>query len=339
MPKNIVSINVNQGDLLNIDDLNDYIEELQRRLTTLEVLKEISKEHITNTINELKLNNINFTLSNIETIENGLDNGTIQPILFLGQDENYTYQLIIDIEFEDETEVTTIESLMNDDPYLTTTINAYRMSNNSDEVYAFDFENKTWAKYSYEEMTGFTNKQIDWITKPQNDEEAAKGRLISLYVALYGPLSNNQFKKLINTNKEIFSLFTRFVNLLDVEVLDESTIGLVSPSFAGSIITYENGEYIISSYVYGLRVDDILRTNNIMELYIFMNDFYKQNYGFDVMAVVPLSKTTCSIIRNNGLVATQKIKSEPGNINLTKKEKTVQDNFIEKLKSVDGWEE
>lgn len=89
-------------------------------------------------------------------------------------------------------------------------------------------------------------------------EESPESELLMLYRDAFGDVSDEEFDKIVNLNKEMLALYEKVFNLANIDILEDKTICLFPyDNIDGTSIIFENGKYELNAVLN----EDIIATS------------------------------------------------------------------------------
>lgn len=285
---------------------------------------EIVREAVYDAVEKAHLNGIDFSLCDMSHFTEGLlqNDNRIRGILMEGEDDKYIYMLVINTDYDDEDDDLWLNDMYDNDedddsdvvliddedeelPPIemppATFANAFRVSKSDlTNCNLFNFDKDEWEDFNYNEFLGMTDHQINMFLDDEV-EESPESELLMLYRDAFGDVSDEEFDKIVNLNKEMLALYEKVFNLADIDILEDKTICLFPyDNIDGTSIIFDNGKYELNAVLNEDIIATSFATPNIDKIQEAFLGIAEKKPFKDTVLIFPLSATAFVFVGKNG---------------------------------------
>lgn len=302
MQDNIITLNPRSEAKIDISALESFTDLTEWYAIVGNVLQELIMDVGRETLEEIGLTNVDFTLSDISQLQEAFAcSEKCSPVMHLiGRDGNYMYVLTITAEFDEDA------AEDEDDIDIPCTASSYLIRyGNAGDVCTFDNDTKKWVKLNSDESHTVTEKQMSMIMEGDARNEL-KTDILLLHAAEFGGMSDEDFDKLMKNNSRILALAESIRDFTEVEFADRDGTRLAVEMYNhdGARVIFKGGYYVLQAFYEGRVLQDVYRTKELEKMELIVSRIFNRACKDNVIAIVPLSDSAYSIFKEEGIVST-----------------------------------
>lgn len=321
-----IDTNVNADARKGFIDLR-FFDKLSKDLTrSAEICTEtcdIVKEAVYDAVEKAHLENIDFSLCDMSHFTEGLlqNDNRIRGILMEGEDDNYIYMLVINTDYGDEEDDLWLNDIYDDDEEESDVVliddedeelppiemppatfaNAFRVSKaDLTNCNLFNYDKDEWEDFNYNDFLGMTDHQINMFLD-DDVAESPESELLMLYRDAFGDVSDEEFDKIIDLNREMLALYEKVFHLADIDILEDKTICLFPyDNIDGTSIIFKNGKYELNAVLNDDIIETSFTTTNMNKMAEAFLGIAEKKPFKDTVLIFPLSATAFIFVGKDG---------------------------------------